>query len=408
MATNIQEITEQKDQLQKQTEELELTRTRAEQEQVKYEAILGSIAEGIIVTGKDGNIVLINPAAEALLGWKLEEIIGKPITEAIPIEDSNHRLLSQEMRPITKVLTSGEKISGGLYFFYKKLNNTTFPIALTVSPILLKGTLIGAVELFRDISDEIILERAKSEFVALASHQLRTPISAIRWFTEMLLHEDAGPITPEQKDQLTQIDQSNQRMATLVDGLLNVSRVEMGNFSIKPELTDLTALSSTVLMEVRRKLLPEKKLTFAENYDTAMEKIALDPDIMKIILQNLFSNAIKYTPENGSITVEIGLAEENEQTSETGILLKVIDTGYGIPESQQGKIFTKLFRADNAKEKDTDGTGLGLYIVQSLVTEVGGKIWFRSKENEGTTFFVFLPKSGMKEKKGEKTMIPEK
>lgn len=386
-------------------EELNIEKTKAAHEQVKYEAILGSISEGIIVTGKDGNIVLINPAAEQLLGWSLDEIIGKSISEALPIEDSNHSPLSHDVRPVIKALTTGEKISGPLYF-YKKPDNTPLPVAITVSPILLDGTVIGAVELFRNVSDELALDRAKSEFVALASHQLRTPISAIRWFTEMLLNEDTGPITEAQKEQLTQIDQSNQRMATLVDGLLNVSRVEMKNFSIKPELTDLATLSSAILMEERKKWQQEKPLTFAENYDENLPKLAVDPDIMKIIFQNLFSNAIKYTAENGKITIEI--SQEASDNKDTGIILKVIDTGYGIPEQQKEKIFTKLFRADNAKEKDTDGTGLGLYIVQSLVDEVGGKIWFTSKENEGTTFFVSLPKEGMKQKQGEKVLIPEK
>jgi two-component system sensor histidine kinase VicK len=133
---------------------------------------------------------------------------------------------------------------------------------------------------------------------------------------------------------------------------------------------------------------------------------------MKIVLQNLFANAIKYTPENGTITIAILPSGQETQNSvinkDEGVLIVVADTGYGIPKNQQSKVFTKLFRADNIKAKDTDGTGLGLYIVKSIVEAVGGKIWLESEENKGTTFYVFLPKEGMRQQKGEKKLVPAK
>ena len=131
-------------------------------------------------------------------------------------------------------------------------------MSIVSTPVVLNGQIIGVIELFRDITEEKKLDQAKSEFVALASHQLRTPISAISWFTEMLLDGDSGQISQEQREHLTQVYKSNQRMARLVDALLNVSRIEMGNFYIKPVLTDLAAFCHTILSEEVAKLKPAK------------------------------------------------------------------------------------------------------------------------------------------------------
>ncbi len=121
-----------------------------------------------------------------------------------------------------------------------------------------------------------------------------------------------------------------------------------------------------------------------------------DPKLLRMVVQNILSNAVKYTPEGGKIELSISLADKKN------ILLKISDTGYGIPKNQQDRIFTKLFRADNVRDKDTDGTGLGLYIVKSIVENSGGKIWFKSsgeEENSGTTFYVELPLDGVKKSK---------
>ncbi|HSW89103.1 MAG TPA: HAMP domain-containing sensor histidine kinase [Candidatus Saccharimonadales bacterium] len=240
------------------------------------------------------------------------------------------------------------------------------------------------------------LEVEKSEFIVLASHQLRTPISAIAWFSEMLLHGDAGRLTKEQEDHLIQIYQSNKRMAYLVDAMLQASQLESNSFPIKPETIKFTELSHKILVDEVKRQNTVRIAHVEELYDPAITTIFFDPNIAKIILQNLFSNALKYTPSSGSIKIEIRLSRQkpytNDITSNEGILIKVQDTGYGIPASQRRKIFTKMFRAENTKVKDTDGTGLGLYIIKLLLQQIGGNIRFESKENKGTTFIVWLPK----------------
>lgn len=239
------------------------------------------------------------------------------------------------------------------------------------------------------------VDRAKSEFVSLASHQLRTPPSAIKWFAEMLLNEKAGKIIDErQKKYLQEIAYNNKRMIDLVNQLLNVSRVELGTFAIEPRPTDISNVAEEALEELAPQIV-KKELNAIKDFDENMPLINTDPALLRIIFQNLISNAAKYTPEKGTIQLTIKKETEN-------FFIKVADNGCGIPKNQQPKIFTKLFRADNAREIDPDGTGLGLYIVQSIVKEMGGAIRFESEENKGSAFYVVLPLKGLKKREGTK------
>lgn len=241
------------------------------------------------------------------------------------------------------------------------------------------------------------IDKAKTEFVSLASHQLRTPLSAINWYTEMLLAGDAGKVTDEQRGFLDQVAQSNKRMVALVSSLLNVSRIDLGTFAVDPVPTKFAEVADSVLFELTPQIT-EKKLEIKKFYDPQLPLIPADPKLLRIIFQNLLSNAVKYTTE-GSVTLTI-----KQLPKEKKVLISVADTGFGIPEEAQAKIFTKLYRADNAREKDADGNGLGLYIVKSIVEQSQGKVWFVSKEHQGTTFYVALPLSGMQKKQGSKAL----
>jgi len=301
-----------------------------------------------------------------------------------------------EQRPFHIALDTGKKVisSPQKDYYYVGRNGEKFPVSISVTPVLMNEKIIGAINVFRDITPEKAIDKAKTEFVSLASHQLRTPLSSINWYTEMLLAGDAGKITKEQRQFLDEVYKSNKRMVDLVNALLNVSRIDLGTFAIVPELCDLTEISKSVLAE----LIPgikTKKMEIVENYDKNLPKINADPKLTRIIFQNLLSNAVKYTPEKGKISVNIEKQEQN-------ILIKIQDTGYGIPKKDQLRMFEKLFRADNVRQKDPDGTGLGLYILKSILEQSGGKIWFESEENKGTTFYVTIPLSGMKAKEGSK------
>lgn len=180
-------------------------------------------------------------------------------------------------------------------------------------------------------------------------------------------------------------------MVELVNALLDVSSIELGTFVIEPEPTDICTLTESVIDE-QRPQIATKKIRFSFSCDKPISLIQADPKLLRMVIQNILSNAVKYTPNGGKIRLSITV------TDKKNMLLKIFDTGYGIPKNQHDKIFTKLFRADNVRDKDTDGTGLGLYIVKSIVDNSGGKVWFESQsggKSKGTTFYVSLPLNGM-------------
>jgi signal transduction histidine kinase len=176
-------------------------------------------------------------------------------------------------------------------------------------------------------------------------------------------------------------------MVELVNALLDVASLELGTLAIEPEITDIGLLAESVIAEQKPQIVA-RKIRFSFSHEKDIPLMQADPKLLRMVMQNILSNAIKYSPEGGKIDFSLSLQ------SNKNILLKISDTGYGIPRNQQDKIFTKLFRADNVRDKDTDGTGLGLYIVKSIVENSGGKIWFKSAvggENQGSTFYVTLP-----------------
>lgn len=365
-----------------------------QQATTKAQAILRSIGEGVIVFDATGKVETANYVAEKLFGISEQQLRQGNYAELVKATDENGLLIDPAERPITKVIATKKTISTSLY--YTRKGGDVFPAQITIAPIIKDGVFEGAIEVFRDIYREKEIDKSKTEFVSLASHQLRTPLSTISWYAEMLLAGDAGKITKEQARYVDEIYQSNRRMTELVGSLLNVSRIELGTFAVEPEPTDLVALSQGIVKDLEPQIFA-RKLNFQERYDLHIPIINADPKLMRMVIENLASNAIKYTPETGSITLHL-----QHHSGETRIIIK--DTGLGIPPSQQGKIFSKLFRADNVKTQDTEGTGLGLYLVKSIVDYSGGKIWFKSKEGKGTTFFVSLPDSGMKHKQGTKAL----
>lgn len=251
-----------------------------------------------------------------------------------------------------------------------------------------------------DVTLEKQVDQAKTEFVSLASHQLRTPLTSINWYTEMLLSGDAGQLNDEQKKYLDEVYAASKRMVDLVTALLNVSRIELGTFAVDPVQTDLITLLRSVLDELKLQI-DEKYLQVTETHEE-IPNILADQKLMRIVYQNLLTNAVKYTPDKGTISIKHTLID-HEKLGKC-IHIEVSDSGVGIPQSEQGRIFDKLYRASNVQEIDTQGTGLGLYIIKAIVEQAGGQISFSSQENQGTTFYVDLPLAGMIKKEGSKPL----
>lgn len=229
------------------------------------------------------------------------------------------------------------------------------------------------------------LDDAKSEFVSVAAHQLRTPLSAVKWAVHMLLGGDLGGLAEPQKEVLLKAAQSNDRMIKLVNDLLNVDHIESGKSEYVYVPLMVTDLISSVLTELKP-IAEQHGVTLQfDQGNRHFAPVSGDRDKLRGVFQNLIDNAIKYTSQGGA--VRIGINEDDSH-----IKVSIADTGIGIPAIDQQKVFSKFFRSKNAVKVATDGTGLGLFIVREIVTQHKGKIWFDSIEGTGTTFNVVIPK----------------
>lgn len=254
-------------------------------------------------------------------------------------------------------------------------------------PLLMAGTHL-------DITERILIEQMKTDFISITSHQLRTPITAIEWLLQ-LLKEDKN-LSSAQFDIIEKVLQSVDRMKSLITALLNIARIESGRMIIKPKSTQLSQLLESVIEEVKPKYIDKKQiinLTFEEG----VNEIVLDEKMVRNVYLNLLTNALKYSPANSTIQITI-------TRKDNFIISEIKDQGYGIPDYQQSRVFEKFFRGDNIIKKESDGTGLGLYLNKLIIVESGGKIWFESEENKGTTFWFSLPIDGVKPKQGEVTL----
>jgi PAS domain S-box-containing protein len=350
--------------------------------QAYTDAVFMSIGDGAIVTNEEGRIAQINQSALRILGLKEREAVGEWFQKIMRAKDEHGEDIDLMDRPITKAILTGQPVSARMYYATKKHNN--IPVFVTVSPVMFKGKPHGAIEVFRDISHEEEVDRMKSEFISLASHQLRTPLTAITTYTHMLLKGFKGEVNNGQREFLETIIDSADRMNDLIDTLLNVSRLESG--SVKVEIQDVNV--SHILTKTKQELWPLAKNKSQFLITTAPDKdvhIVTDPLLFTEVCTNLISNAIKYTPAEGKINITLNQKSQN-------IELSVTDNGYGIPEALQGRVFSKFFRAPNILHEEAVGTGLGLYWVKQIIENtLGGSISFESTEGKGTTFTVRLP-----------------
>ncbi|KPJ55051.1 hypothetical protein AMJ47_02060 [Parcubacteria bacterium DG_72] len=226
--------------------------------------------------------------------------------------------------------------------------------------------------------------RMKSEFINIVSHQLRSPLTNIKWTFEILSSEDFDVPESKQEEYFINVKENIARMVELIDDLLIVSRIEQGRLPIQKKECNFAELVAEQVS--RYKIFAEAshiKLSFF--VEEGLPKIFADSSLLKLATENLIDNAIRYTPGQGEVVVSIKRRDKNK------ILFSVKDSGVGIPEKDQKYIFQKFFRSENALKQRTKGSGLGLYVCKTIIEKSGGQIWFKSKDQQGTTFFVTLP-----------------
>jgi len=376
-------------------EDIDGEKKEVSKERDKIRTILQGIGDGVFVVDQDFNIIIFNKMAENISGFSAKEAIGKKYYKILKfVYEDNLKKIDDFVK---ETIETGNPKQMANHTAIIRKSEEVIPVADSAAPLKdAKGKVIGCVVVFRDVTKEREVDKAKTEFVSLASHQLRTPLSSINWYTEMLISGDAGKINKIQKEYLQEVYTGSKRMVDLVNALLNVSRIELGTFAVDPEPIKVVEIGKSVLNELEP-TIKEKKVKIIKKFSENIPVIQADPKLLRIVFQNLLSNAIKYTPGNGTVILDISKDKKF-------ILCKIKDTGMGIPKKQQKDIFTKLFRADNVRATDTEGTGLGLYIVKAIIDHSGGKIWFSSEKNKGTAFNVKIPLKGMSKRDGVKEL----
>ena len=352
-------------------EDAQITRRKAERERDRTYNIINNLTDGLIVLDNKDKIVFVNSKIEELLNIKKIVIEGKNIKDISEIPT-----LKEIVESI--VSKAGEKL-------FKKEISLEKP-----NEKVLEATIVNLVEtderviILHDITREKIVEKMKTEFVSISAHQLRTPLSAIKWTLRMLIDGEIGEITPEQKIFLEKTYKSNERMIALIKDLLNVTRIEEGRYLYNPIITDLDEIILKVISSFPEQIKKKKiKLEF-KKAEERLPKVRADIEKITIALQNLLGNAIRYSFPGGEVTIFL-------ESSENEVICSIKDEGVGIPKDQYNRIFTKFFRGANVMRMETEGTGLGLFITKNIIDAHKGRIWFESEENKGTTFYFALP-----------------
>lgn len=357
----------------------------------KFKLAVDGASDQIVITDNEGIVVYGNQSVERITGYTVEEALGKKagVLWKTPMPIEYYKELWDIIKTQKKVFIREIK--------NRRKNGEYYIASIRISPVLDdNGEVIFFVAIENDVTKAKEIDKEKTEFVSLASHQLKTPVGAIRWNLEMLLDGDYGAITDKQKEVLNDSYIMNLRMNELINALLNVSRIETGVFIIEPTPTNFVPLCEEVLKEMEGRI-KDKGHKLIKEFDDNLPVVPVDTKLLRIIFQNFISNSIKYTQDNGEIKVAI-------KSDDKDIFFSVENNGEAIPESDQSKIFKKMFRASNAQGQDVDGNGLGLYIVKQIVDNSGGKIWFTSKEGEHTIFACSFPLSGMIAKSGTREL----
>ena len=364
---------------------------RKEQEEAsRSQAILEAVADGVVVTGPDNRITFLNSSAAAILELEAEKVINRSLDAFGGIFGKAAGTWMQTINDWSNDPASYQV--GDSYAEQLELEDGRITL-VHLAPVILQNDFLGTVSIFRDITHEVEVDRLKSEFVATVSHELRTPMTSIRGYVDILLMGAAGALNENQSHFLGIVKNNTERLNILVNDLLDISRIEAGRVTLSPQPLDLRDVAEDVLADMLRHSQEENKpMAFSLDAPNDLPRVRGDAERVRQIMGNLVDNAYHYTPENGQITVHLHSANGSE------VQVDVEDSGVGISEEDQARIFDRFYRGEDPLVLATPGTGLGLAIVRQLVEMHDGRIWLESGgEGRGSTFSFTLPV----DKKGE-------
>lgn len=358
-------------------------KTKMERSELK--SIVGGLQDGLIAYDQNFRITFFNRAAESLFGLKTEEMIGH-VLKPQDVENKSFQLLAQVIFPSLAPSLALRSKAGE----YPQIADLSFAdpaceLRVATAPMADEnGQILGFMKIIHDRTREVTLIKSKSEFIAVASHQLRTPITELNWAMETIV-QDQG-LDASNQDIAKNALSSARKMKNIVEDLLNASRIEEGRFGYKFQPMDIVEYVGQILSEVMPQVEKAGLKIYFDRPSDPLPAVSIDPQKISMVLSNLLDNAVRYNVQNGEITVSVKKMPQGPFLD-----ISVKDTGIGVPQEQMDKLFSKFFRAENAVKFQADGSGLGLYIARNIVRAHGGQMWAESQPGRGSTFHLTLP-----------------
>jgi len=373
---------------------LAISQTVLKDQKWRPDFILSAIQDGVVMVGKDNTIHLLNPAASDIIGWPPKDAMGLDFHSVLALVDQKGEPLPPDSHPFSQALASGQTIRDNNSSLVTR-DGKRLPVSLMVSPVSTStehGT-ESVVGVFRDISKEKAEEAARSDFVSTASHEMRTPLTAIEGYISLALNTKTAKIDDNARKYLEKANMSTAHLSELFRDLLTSSKAEDGRISSYPSAVEIGEMLEQVV-ETERFSAQDKNLDLkyvvSSDNDSAGKVIRplyyayVDPNRIREVFQNIINNAIKYTM-SGSVTVRL-------TGDQTVAQIQVQDTGGGIPAEDISHLFQKFYRVDNSTTRTVGGTGLGLFICRKIVELYNGRIWVESELGKGSTFYINLPR----------------
>lgn len=366
-------------------------------EKLKSEVILKSINDGVLLLDSEQTIQLFNPAAGRITGWDPKEAAGISYKSVMQLQNNKGEPYELANDPFQRAFTEKQAVSDHMANLLTR-SNASISLDITVNPLLdASQNVIGAVAVFRDVSEQRKEEAQRADFISTASHEMRTPVAAIEGYLALAMNDKVVKIDDKARSFLEKAHDSTKHLGKLFQDLLTSAKAEDGRLTNHPSVVELgefmTSLTDSLKFTAQNKGLGLEFVLGAEDSiidasSTAVVKplyyVHVDPDRLREVITNLFDNAVKYT-ESGRIS--LGL------TGDTNVVqVRIRDTGPGIPPEDVPHLFQKFYRVDNSVTRTIGGTGLGLFICRKIVEMYNGRIWVDSKVGEGSTFYINLPR----------------